>query len=200
MHPRHPSGETDYSRVVPCQCTRKELDSERQNRLRQYSNLGSLTRFTFDNINPQGRSGNRQSQERYNRAYEAARTFATEPKGWLVLGGPSGCGKSTLLHILGALDPPQRGAVQFRNARVYGSESRSVRFCAALNRILQTVQRVITIFVLYVAVPVFLGSLGVLLLLGLTYLLLSQVRTLFPYWMTLFQAALVLAGHAVCAS
>jgi DNA replication protein DnaC len=96
VHPRLPSGKPDYSRVISCRCTRRELDSERKTRLKQYSNLGSLTRFTFDNLDPQGKSGKPQSQEQFNRVYQAAREFAAEPKGWLVLGGPSGSGKTHL--------------------------------------------------------------------------------------------------------
>ena len=64
--------------------------------MQQYSNLGSLSRFTFDNLNPQGRSLNPTSQEQFSRAYKAAQTFANEPKGWLALVGPSGCGKTHL--------------------------------------------------------------------------------------------------------
>ena len=32
--------------------------------------------------------------------------------------GASGCGKSTLLHILGALDLPDKGHVEFENQRL----------------------------------------------------------------------------------
>ncbi len=96
VHPRLPSGEPDYSRVVPCRCTKGEMDSERRTSLQQYSNLGSLTRFTFDNMESSGKSGDPQSQEQFSRVYQAARTFAAEPKGWLILGGPSGCGKTHL--------------------------------------------------------------------------------------------------------
>ncbi len=101
VHLRLPSGKPDYSRVVPCRCTHKELDKERQARLQQYSNLGSLTRLTFDNLIPEGRSGNPINQEQFRRAYEAAKAFATEPKGWLVLVGPSGCGKTHLAAAIG---------------------------------------------------------------------------------------------------
>ena len=96
VHPRLPSGKPDYSRVVPCRCVKSEQADERQARLKQYSNLGSLARFTFDNLMPEGRSSNKRSQERFAHAYQAARAFAAEPKGWLVLGGPSGSGKTHL--------------------------------------------------------------------------------------------------------
>jgi len=96
VHPPLPSGKPDFSRVVACRCTQQGLDKGRQTHLLRYSNLGSLTRFTFDNLLPQGRSGNPISQEQFQRVYEAAKAFATEPKGWLILVGPSGCGKTHL--------------------------------------------------------------------------------------------------------
>jgi len=96
VHPRLASGEPDYSRAVPCRCTKKEQAGERQERLKRYSNLGSLKRFTFANLEPRGRSGHPDVQEQFQRAYEAAKAFAAAPQGWLVLGGPSGSGKTHL--------------------------------------------------------------------------------------------------------
>ncbi|MFC1950095.1 ATP-binding protein [Chloroflexota bacterium] len=96
VHPLLPSGKPDFGQVIPCSCTQQELDKGRHTHLLRYSNLGSLTRFTFDNLLPQGRSGNPINQEQFNRACEAARTFAAEPKGWLILSGPSSCGKTHL--------------------------------------------------------------------------------------------------------
>ena len=96
VHPSLPSGKPDFSRVIPCRCTQQELDKGRQTHLLRYSNLGSLARFTFDNLLPKGRSGNPINQEQFSRVYEAAKAFATEPKGWLILAGPSGCGKTHL--------------------------------------------------------------------------------------------------------
>jgi len=96
VHPALASGKPDFSRVVACRCTQQESDQGRQTHLLQYSNLGSLTRFTFDNLLPQGRSGNPINQEQFQRAYQAARAFATDPKGWLILVGPSGGGKTHL--------------------------------------------------------------------------------------------------------
>ena len=96
VHPPLPSGKPDFSRVIACRCTQQESDKGRQTHLLQYSNLGSLTRFTFDNLLPQGRSGNPINQEQFQRAYAAAKAFTTEAKGWLILVGPSGCGKTHL--------------------------------------------------------------------------------------------------------
>ncbi len=101
VHPLLPSGKPDFSRVVPCRCIQRGTSKERQARLERYSNLGSLARLTFDNLEPQGRSGNPVDQEQFSRAYEAARAFAAEPKGWLVLAGPSGCGKTHLAAAIG---------------------------------------------------------------------------------------------------
>ena len=72
------------------------MEQGRQASLQRYSNLGMLTRLTFDNFLPQGRSGSPASQKGFSRAYEAARAFAAEPGGWFILSGPSGCGKTHL--------------------------------------------------------------------------------------------------------
>ncbi len=91
-----PLGHPDFGRAVPCRCAGKESGQESQTRLERYSNLGALTRLTFDNLLPQGRSGDSADQTQFSRAYETARAFAAEPKGWLVLVGPSGGGKTHL--------------------------------------------------------------------------------------------------------
>ena len=91
-----PPGDPDFGRAVPCQCTRDEYEKERLAHLERYSNLGSLTRLTFDNLLPQGRASDPRNSERFSLAYKAARDFAQNPEGWLVLTGVSGCGKTHL--------------------------------------------------------------------------------------------------------
>ncbi len=91
-----PVGQPDFGKAVPCRCTRQGSEKEHQTRLERYSNLGALSRLTFENLIPEGRSGDPNNQERFAAAYQAAKAFAAEPKGWLVLAGPSGCGKTHL--------------------------------------------------------------------------------------------------------
>jgi DNA replication protein DnaC len=96
IHPLLASGRPDFSRVVPCKCSRQDLKKEKLAQLQQYSNLGALSRLTFDNLVPAGRYDEATLQQNFTRAYEVAKAFADEPKGWLILVGPSGCGKTHL--------------------------------------------------------------------------------------------------------
>jgi DNA replication protein DnaC len=89
-------GHPDFGRAFPCECTRDEKEDARQARLLRYSNLGPLSRLTFENLSPRGRSPNAAHQEAFAAATRAAEAFAVAPKGWLVLVGPSGCGKTHL--------------------------------------------------------------------------------------------------------
>ena len=71
-------------------------EEDRLTRLRRYSNLGPLTRFTFEALNSAGRSSEPEAQRRYQEATQAATEYAQEPQGWLVLSGPVGAGKTHL--------------------------------------------------------------------------------------------------------
>ena len=79
---------------MACRCAERELEGSRLARLQRYSNLGALTRFTFENLIRQGRTADPSNQERFLHAYRAASSFAEDPQGWLVFTGPSGCGKT----------------------------------------------------------------------------------------------------------
>jgi len=96
VYKERPRDDPDFGKAVPCQCTRQTLKKDRRQLLERYSNLGPLTRLTFDNLVPQGRSPDARNQGRFRSAVEAARAFAQSPEGWLVLLGPSGCGKTHL--------------------------------------------------------------------------------------------------------
>lgn len=96
MHPRLPNGKPDFSRVVVCHCTQKDMAKENYERLQRYANLGLLTNLTFANLLPAGRSGNPTNQKLFQAAFTVARQYATAPQGWLVLVGPPGSGKTHL--------------------------------------------------------------------------------------------------------
>jgi DNA replication protein DnaC len=96
VHPALDSGKVDFSRVVPCRCSKGELRREKTEYLEKYSNLGSLSQLTFDNLSPKGKTASAISQEHFTQVYQAAKAFADNPQGWLVFLGHSGSGKTHL--------------------------------------------------------------------------------------------------------
>ena len=74
-----------FGRAEPCACVLAETGEARRSRLERISNLGALTRLTFDSI--EGDDGADAAR---------VRAYADNPDGWLVLKGPSGAGKTQL--------------------------------------------------------------------------------------------------------
>ena len=91
-----PAGDPDFGRIFACGCRQDRLERERSDRLLRYSNLGRLTRFTFETLSPDGQSELPKSRQSFRDAHETARAFAAEPRGWLVFTGPHGSGKTHL--------------------------------------------------------------------------------------------------------
>lgn len=104
-------GDPDFGRKVACGCRQDDREEEAYSRLLKYSNLGSLARFTFETVTPEGGrlAG---SLDSYRRAYTAAMDFADGPEGWLVILGPHGSGK-TILAAAAANRCIDRGHVVF---------------------------------------------------------------------------------------
>jgi len=101
VHPALDSGQVDFSRVVPCRCSKGELRKKKTEYLEKYSNLGSLSQLTFENLSPKGKATrhserSEESQEHFAQVYQAAKAFADNPRGWIVFLGPSGSGKTHL--------------------------------------------------------------------------------------------------------
>ena len=89
-------GHPDFGKAFPCSCQAEVSGDDRLARLQRYSNLGPLTRFTFESLNSAGRSSEPEAQRRFQEATQAATEYAEEPQGWLVLAGPVGAGKTHL--------------------------------------------------------------------------------------------------------
>lgn len=68
----------------------------RVDRLRALGNLDVLAHMRFDTFVPEGHGLPPQKQENLRSAYEAAREYAENPSGWLVIRGGYGCGKTHL--------------------------------------------------------------------------------------------------------
>ena len=96
VHPTPESGKVDFSRVVPCQCSKGELRKKKTEYLEKYSNMGSMSQLNFDNLSPKGKATSTIAQERFTQVYQAARDFADNPQGWLLFSGPGGSGKTHL--------------------------------------------------------------------------------------------------------
>ena len=91
-----PPGHPDFSKVFPCRCTQARMAQQRAQTLRTVSNLGQLSRMTFDNFLPTGIGLPQLISFNLQQAYDRANAFAREPEGWLVLLGGYGCGKTHL--------------------------------------------------------------------------------------------------------
>ncbi|HEX8919334.1 MAG TPA: ATP-binding protein [Chloroflexota bacterium] len=84
-----------FGQIVPCECTRRDMERRRIERLVERSKLGELRMKTFESFtrkivsqNPPARSA--------ERAFKVARQYAENPRGWLVLFGDIGTGKTHL--------------------------------------------------------------------------------------------------------
>ena len=94
--PNVPAGHPDFGQIITCQCQQERMQEDRSGRLLRYSNLGYLTRFTFETLNPQGRAEDPENQRLFSEAYQTAVEYADNTKGWLVITGPNGSGKTHL--------------------------------------------------------------------------------------------------------
>jgi DNA replication protein DnaC len=81
---------------VLCRCKRLEVAQHRLDDLRSASNLGLLSRMTFDTFVPDSHGLNPRMQENLRGAFRRAFDYAQRPQGWLILKGSYGCGKTHL--------------------------------------------------------------------------------------------------------
>jgi len=98
-----PVGHPDFGKITPCRCRLEELEHKRQDDLRTISNLEVMARFTFESFVPDGYGLIERRRLSLRMAYEAAKAFAADPNGWLILLGGYGCGKTHLAAAIANL-------------------------------------------------------------------------------------------------
>ena len=86
----------NFGRLLPCSCRMDEIASAQDSRRRQLSSLGALAAKTFDKFLPEGHATDERQRDSLHRAYKQTRSFAADPRGWLLLHGGYGCGKTHL--------------------------------------------------------------------------------------------------------
>ena len=83
-----PVGHARFGRAIPCNCLVAQIQARNIEELQRYSNLDALQRLTFESFDP--------SVPGVRDGFEAAKLFARDPSGWLVLSGGFGAGKTHL--------------------------------------------------------------------------------------------------------
>ena len=75
-----PIGDPSFGKAVPCSCQAQATEAEQLARLQRYSNLGALTRLTFQALDSKGLSQELEAQRRAQAAQaETARRLAEQP-------------------------------------------------------------------------------------------------------------------------
>jgi len=91
-----PMGHPNFGRLFPCSCRLDEIEAAQQQRRREISSLGPLANKTFDNFQPDGHTTDAAQKASLRLAFETARNYSENPRGWLLLHGGYGCGKTHL--------------------------------------------------------------------------------------------------------
>ena len=89
-------GHPNFGRLFPCSCRLPEIETAQKERQREISSLGPLANKTFEDFRPEGHATNPNQRASLRLAFESARNFAENPRGWLLFHGGYGSGKTHL--------------------------------------------------------------------------------------------------------
>lgn len=89
-------GHPDFGKAFPCPHKSAEVAAAQMLELREASGMTTLAHMTFDNFLPTGLGLLPDKQRNLQHAYETARQFAANPRGWLLIKGGYGAGKTHL--------------------------------------------------------------------------------------------------------
>lgn len=89
-------GAANFGKPIPCVCKQAEIAARQTGLMKKFGNLGPLARLTFDEFDPEPFWLPQEKARNLRAAFDACRTFAVHPTGWLLLTGSFGCGKTHL--------------------------------------------------------------------------------------------------------
>ena len=91
-----PVGHPDFGKLFPCACQQRDLERARSAAMRASRDLTLLSGMIFETFNPAGHALNVEQRASLQNAYDGARRYAGEPRGWLLIQGSYGVGKTHL--------------------------------------------------------------------------------------------------------
>ena len=91
-----PLGHPDFGRALVCPRRLDEVAMARTSELRTASNMAAMAEMTFGAFQLAPYPMNDKMRQSLKAAFDAAREFAAEPRGWLVFSGTFGSGKTQL--------------------------------------------------------------------------------------------------------
>ncbi|HEV7127471.1 MAG TPA: ATP-binding protein, partial [Ktedonobacterales bacterium] len=100
-----PLGDPAFGKPVACACKERQIEERRRSDLRRMSSLDPFLEKTFDAFDT--------AVQGAREAFEAARTFAADPNGWIVLSGTHGVGKTHLAAAIANMQLAQGTLVFF---------------------------------------------------------------------------------------
>lgn len=110
-----PVSDAQFGKMVTCRCQQVKQQEDQTSRLLNYSNLRHLSRFKFDTLDTQGRSGEPEGKRLFAEAFQAALDYSSEPQGWLVFIGDHGSGKTHLAAAIANRTLEENRVVLFVN-------------------------------------------------------------------------------------
>jgi DNA replication protein DnaC len=96
-----PVEHSDFGKALPCSCIEPKIQETRRRQMNALGALEMLNEMTFDNFRPDGIALPAERKRTLRAAYDAARSFAAQPHGWLLLTGSFGVGKTHLAAAIG---------------------------------------------------------------------------------------------------
>lgn len=106
-------GHPDFGKALPCSCSTPRLKEARQRQMNALGSSEMLAEMTFDSFLPEGIALTPERQKNLRDAFEAARHFAMDPHGWLLLQGGFGVGKTHLAAAIANTVNERGGDVLF---------------------------------------------------------------------------------------